>query len=261
VLIAVYWATAIGSNLNIGHRHLLPTFAPMFVLCGAAGAWMRAPRRWVRAVVPVLLGILFVVAIRTWPDYLSFFNTIAGGPANGYRHLVDSSLDWGQDLDGLKTWLDEHRGRERVYVAYFGTSDARRAGIRAGLLPYGLTRSGTGNYALEPGTYCISATRLQMIYLLPSSRWTQAYEDEYRRYLAVMSDFVESPNDRAARASLLDSYGAGFRSRFNRFQRLQFGRLCAYLRSREPDDHVGHSILIYRLNADDLDHALNRPLL
>jgi hypothetical protein len=30
----------------------------------------------------------------------------------------------------------------------------------------------------------------------------------------------------------------------------------AYLRQREPDDHVGHSILIYRLTDADLAQAL-----
>ena len=38
-LLAVYWAAAIESHFNIGHRHLLPAYAPMLVLCGAAGLW------------------------------------------------------------------------------------------------------------------------------------------------------------------------------------------------------------------------------
>jgi hypothetical protein len=37
---------------------------------------------------------------------------------------------------------------------------------------------------------------------------------------------------------------------------LRFARLTAYLRQREPDDHVGHSILIYRLTEEDLTEAL-----
>jgi len=32
---------------------------------------------------------------------------LAGGPASGYRYLVDSNLDWGQDLKGLASWLRE----------------------------------------------------------------------------------------------------------------------------------------------------------
>ena len=59
-----------------------------------------------------------------YPHYLAYFNWIAGGPVNGYKHLVHSSLDWGQDLPGLKRWLNEHdldsTGKTPVYLAYFG---------------------------------------------------------------------------------------------------------------------------------------------
>ena len=37
----------------------------------------------------------------------------------------------------------------------------------------------------------------------------------------------------------------------------QYLRLLAYLRHRQPDDHVGYSILIFRLTAEEIDHALN----
>jgi len=32
------------------------------------------------------------------PHYLAYFNELAGGPANGFKELADSNLDWGQDL-------------------------------------------------------------------------------------------------------------------------------------------------------------------
>jgi hypothetical protein len=46
-----------------------------------------------------------------------------------------------------------------------------------------------------------------------------------------------------------------------RFDELRFARLCAYLWGREPDDAVGHSILIYDLGAGELTRALNEPSL
>ena len=57
------------------------------------------------------------------PHYLAYFNESVGGPANGYKHLVDSSLDWGQDLPELKAWTnrlpyDETRPAN-FYLAYF----------------------------------------------------------------------------------------------------------------------------------------------
>ena len=58
--------------------------------------------------------------------------------ANGWRHLVDSSLDWGQDLPGLAQWLEQNNpgpSRSPVYLAYFGTGDPAHEGIAAHALP------------------------------------------------------------------------------------------------------------------------------
>jgi len=260
MLVAVYWVFAMRANLNIGHRHLLPTFAPMFVLCGAAATWLDAGRKWLRAIIPALLGLLVIASLVIWPHYLASFNTVAGGPAKGYRHLVQSSLDWGQDLPGLKRWLDRNRGGERVYVAYHGTGDWAYYGIKASSLPPYLRQSGTGDYRLTDGIYCISATRLQQIYRLRTSAWTEKLEQQYRRLLPEMLEFEQTPNDKHARGALMKSKGNAFKNRFRAFQKLRFGRLCAYLRRRAPDDHVGYSILIYRLIRQDIDAALSEPI-
>jgi len=69
------------------------------------------------------LGIVLVwQAISIWaiyPNFLSYFNEIAGGPENGYIYATDSNLDWGQDLKRLKKWTDE-KGINKIYVDYFG---------------------------------------------------------------------------------------------------------------------------------------------
>ncbi len=231
----------------------------MFVLCGAAAGWMHASRKWVRAIVPALLCLLAAASLNTWPDYLAYFNTIGGGSAKGYRHLVDSSLDWGQDLPGLKRWLDKNRNGRRVYLAYFGTGNSRHYGLNATPLPSYLRKSGRGDYKLQGGLYCISATRLQQVYMLKTSDWTADLERRYRRDLEEMRRFEETSNEDKTRGPLLKSKGKGFKSRFDTFQKLRFGRLCAYLRQQEPDDHVGHSVLIYRLTDEQVNDALYGP--
>jgi hypothetical protein len=143
---AFYWAAAIASSVDIGHRHLLPTYPPLFVLCGAAiggfGAAVgsrgptAAPRRqWGgRILAGALVFSLVALAVEVlgrFPNYLSYFNPIAGGPARGYRHLIDSSLDWGQDLPGVKRYLDQHHVASSVYFAYFGTGSPDWYGIQA----------------------------------------------------------------------------------------------------------------------------------
>jgi hypothetical protein len=247
------------SNLNIGHRHLLPTFPATFVLCGASAGWIAAPQKWARASVLGLIVLLAVASVWMWPHYLAYFNLVAGGPANGYRHLVQSSLDWGQDLPGLKRWLDANRDGRLVYVAYHGSGDWRHYGIRARGLPRSLSRVGTGDCSYRPGVYCISATRLQQLYL-DTKPWKAEYEAEYQQLRQEMEAFEQSPNEKTARQALLAQMDRGFRKRFKRFQELRFGRLCTYLRGREPDDQVGYSILIYYLSAEDLERALNGPV-
>lgn len=42
------------------------------------------------------------------PHWMSYFNEAAGGPQKGHDWLVDSNIDWGQDILGLQWWQNEH---------------------------------------------------------------------------------------------------------------------------------------------------------
>ena len=66
----------------------------------------------------------FVSFALATPRYFSYFNVAAGGPRGGTKHLVDSNVDWGQDLIRLKRWMTAH-GVAEVDLAYFGTADPR----------------------------------------------------------------------------------------------------------------------------------------
>lgn len=134
VLLGVYWAVFINAPINIGHRHILPTYPPLFVLAGAAAAWPGARGRAIRAAVAALLVLLAAEVLYRFPNYLAYFNVIAGGPPRAYRHLVDSSLDWGQDLPGVKRYIDEHHVVAPVYLSYFGVGDPGYYHIPAHLL-------------------------------------------------------------------------------------------------------------------------------
>jgi hypothetical protein len=133
-LLIIYWAAVLAGHLNIGHRHIMATYPPLFVLAGAAGYWFGAPGRSSRALALALCGLLAGLAGEIgyrFPNYLAYFNVIAGGPAHGYRHLVDSSLDWGQDLPGVKAYLDQHPSLGAKYLSYFGTDSPGYYGISA----------------------------------------------------------------------------------------------------------------------------------
>ena len=133
-LLACYWAAAISSRLNIGHRHIMATYAPLFVLGGFAVWWWQAARSRRASIVLAALAALLVVDVGArYPNYLAYFNGLVT-PTNAYRHLVDSSLDWGQDLPGLKRFLERQPPRGPVYLSYFGTASPAYYGIRANYL-------------------------------------------------------------------------------------------------------------------------------
>ena len=133
-LLVVYWAVFVNAPINIGHRHILATYPPAFVLGGAAAGWLTSRTRALRAALAALLVLLAAEVLYRFPNYLAYFNALAGGPAHAYRHLVDSSLDWGQDLPGVRRYIDEHHVIAPVYLSYFGVADPGYYRIPARLL-------------------------------------------------------------------------------------------------------------------------------
>jgi hypothetical protein len=77
-----------------------------------------------------LVAVQIATCLLAGPDKLSYFSPLVGGPSQGYRYLVDSNVDWGQDLPRLKMEL-ERRGYKKVLLAYFGTALPEAYGIEA----------------------------------------------------------------------------------------------------------------------------------
>ena len=195
------------------------------------------------------------------PNYLAYFNAFAGGTPNGWRHLVDSSLDWGQDLPGLKTWLDAHAPGEKVFLAYFGTGDPAHEGIRATMLP-SVPNFGPNppRRALAAGVYAVSATMLQQVYGPTGGAWTPANEREYQELRArepFFREFWEAPSIRDELQRL--GTAKTFAQSWQRYDALRLARLTAYLRARQPEAMIGYSILIYRLSEAEVNAAVNGP--
>ena len=205
-----------------------------------------------------LLLSLCIESVRIWPDYLVYFNAIAGGPASGYRHLVDSSLDWGQDLPALARWLrreaEGRRERVPVYFSYFGSGDPAHYGIDAAqLYSYQDWRRERPLHRLTGGTYCISATMLQSLYTRAPGPWSVRYEAAYQQRRREVEP-LGIPPGAGARTSERES--AAWRRLADDYEQLRLARLSAYLRHREPDDRIGYSILVFRLTDEEVQEAL-----
>ena len=69
-LVYVYWVFSLSSSLNIGHRHLLPTYPALCILAGGAVYWIQALFEWTRKAAPQTGGECLKQEIRgTRPEH------------------------------------------------------------------------------------------------------------------------------------------------------------------------------------------------
>ena len=172
VPVGAFFLATLLSFLAIGYRHILPVLPFIFVIVSRVATFAR--RRWAQVALIVLCLWYAVGSVRIYPHYLAYFNEIVGGPDNGYMYLVDSNLDWGQDLKNLKTYMDDN-GIQEIYLAYFGSARPSCYDIQA--LPLA-TEKPDDLGTRPPAVYAISATYLQGGYLgdVAAFSWLRQYE-------------------------------------------------------------------------------------
>jgi hypothetical protein len=142
------------SRINIGVRHILPIY-PLLAIIGGVGAcrfWGSAKPKYAGpALILALLAWQLISSIRTHPDYLAYFNEFAG--QHPERILLDSDLDWGQDLLRLSAVLQQ-RHIDQISIAYAGSSKLDLS--RFGLPPFQLLAPH------QPATGWIAISLLQL---------------------------------------------------------------------------------------------------
>ncbi|KKP99076.1 MAG: Tetratricopeptide repeat protein [Parcubacteria group bacterium GW2011_GWD2_38_12] len=215
--IILYWLVTLRSNLNIGVRHIIPTFPFVYVLISAEinkwailkneiidlskfpfkaignviGSYLKIFSRY--ALIAILLFWYAIATIFTFPYFLAYFNELIGGPKNGYRYVVDSNLDWGQDLKRLTQYVEKNK-INKIGVEYFGGGSPRYyLGEK-----YDQWQSSKGPYH---GYFAISATLLQNAHGKPAPGFIMKPEDTY-----------------------------------------------SWLKDKKPITTIGHSIFVYRLD-------------
>jgi len=169
------------SRLQLGIRYVLHVYPFLFVFAGAIAAWIGgswrtglSTKRIAVAAVGLLLIWLAVGTLRISPHYLAYFNETVGGPKNGYKCLLDSNLDWGQDLPALTDFLKKE-GNPEVILSFFGTASPRTYGITYQDF-YSYNSSGRREDhidSLEPKReiFVISANLLQSLFYPDKSRY------------------------------------------------------------------------------------------
>jgi hypothetical protein len=247
-LFAVYWAFSLTSGLNIGHRHIIPVYPVLFVMAAGAAGWVGRPLRWAGAAAAVLVAWFAAESVWIRPHYLAYFNELVG-PREAWHHVVDSSLDWGQDLPSLRAWLDAHPPEGPVFISYFGSGDLNYYGIKG-------TRVGDANFDLRPrkapailsgGLWIISVTQFQQVYTEARGPWDLEKEERYRGMLAHVLALEQAKEQMSFKEATT-------------FEEYQFARLCHFLRGRPPLAQPGYTILVYRLTDAEVLKALYEPI-
>jgi hypothetical protein len=130
VWLALYWASSIQSTLNIGVRHLLPTYPFAIILVSGqttriidfARSHSKKLYYIFGSVLCILLAWYLYENLNIYPYYLTYFNQIVGGPSGAYKYVVDSNIDWGQDLIRFSDFVKANN-IAHIEFDYFGWAD------------------------------------------------------------------------------------------------------------------------------------------
>jgi hypothetical protein len=112
---------AAAGHLALGVRYVLPVY-PFFYAAIPLALSGREIGRVGIAVVAALAVWHAAENLRAYPSYIAYFNQLIGSHRNADRFLIDSNLDWGQDLRRLDRWAGQN-GVKELAVHYFGGGD------------------------------------------------------------------------------------------------------------------------------------------
>ena len=157
---AVFMVLAILSHIDIGLRHVFPVYPFLYIGVGAAAAYAwRRLRKTAAACLMLLIAGLAAETSIAFPDYVSFFNILAGGARGGLNRLSDSNIDWGQDLKLLVEW-QHHHPNQQLFLCVVGV-DPRHYGLRYVRLPGNPWPGNESPDHTRPAVLAISAMNIQ----------------------------------------------------------------------------------------------------
>ncbi|MDR3622086.1 MAG: glycosyltransferase family 39 protein [Paludisphaera borealis] len=242
--IVILFAMSFLTDINLGLRYVIAVFPYIYIQAGKVVPWVEGlsgrARAGGRAAVLGALALTVGSTLASHPHYLAYFNWASGGPDRVPARLIDSNLDWGQDLVGLREWCRTHIPDERIGLALFGQINPSIFTVRGDHFDWFLPPVKPADVSpmfetpglhvigpspkLTPGYYAVSATML--------------YGLSWRLYDNT--------------AYWQEAWQPSWNAEENAF---------AYFRQFEPIDRIGHSIYIYKLTAEDVQRAatLLRP--
>jgi len=181
------------SRINIGMRHVFTLF-PLLCMAGAAFTamlWKRYRQPALRAVLVALIGWQISLLYSAYPDYLPYFNMFAG--KHPEHILIDSDLDWGQDVERLRDRLNELHVTKFWFV-YRGTIDVIGEGLPGVLMAQ----------PFHPVTGWVAASvyARDTVSQGEAFGWLKAYTPRERIGKSIDLYYIPEPTSEAASGSL-----------------------------------------------------------
>lgn len=172
--ILVYWGFTLKGQLDIGIRHLLPTVPFVLLLIGySLHEAFKTKRRVLFGIITAVLVIYMAVStLSNYPNFIAYFNEFTPRDLR-YTRLIDSSLDWGQDLLRLKKYVDDNH-IDSIKVDYFGGSN------QSYYIPQ--QQGWSSEYGPTTGWLAVSATFYQLSKLRgpAEGKWSYAWLDNIK---------------------------------------------------------------------------------
>lgn len=186
------------TGFSVHSRYILPALPFLFVWASKVGRVFEIrpfTRKRLVMAATIVLALTWSVSssLAVYPHSLSYFNALAvilptpadatypspggktsilstiisAGPRNGPRHLLDSNIDWGQDLFYLEDWYESHPEARPIKVAYFGGYPLDKSKIKSdGYPPIGQNKeqidgkTDTTTFGPLPGWYAVSVNEI-----------------------------------------------------------------------------------------------------
>jgi len=148
-------------------RYVLPVFPCLFVWASRVVRCVPASAiDWRKRLVAAGLASTVCSSLWIWPHSLSYFNEGVGGPWGGHAHLggshVDSNIDCGQDMLGLKHWLESHPQVRDARIVCMGPVKPELLGLQADAPPAGRQTTPRAPHGPQPGWFLVSVNNLHL---------------------------------------------------------------------------------------------------
>lgn len=249
--IAVIFLFALTSNLNIGHRHILAIYPLLFVLLGGlafTGSYLQWPR------ITLLVGTLGwhgYESIKIFPNYISYFNALIGGPSQAYYYVTDSSIDWGQDVPQLQEWLADHADSSLpIYFSYFGVDDPQYWGIDSRYMhSFGANMRNREIHRFEPGYYAVSITHLVGNHIPTPKPFQKWHIQQWTKHAARFDTLIQTLDNREKLEAMVEEASPrSWMATLTLYQFYRFDYFRQLLLEQEPVANIGNSIFVYHLD-------------